>query len=474
VPKTLQEWVETLSVVELPVMQRTLQALQHLEKSGSDIDGSKLAALVLPDPMMVFRAMCMANSGRKSRFAQPVLTIEHAVMMNGMAASFSKLTSAPAIENLAFAEARQGVLALAARASHAAIQCRDWALHRLDTNMEEVYIATLLQELAGMLLWAAAPDVMASVMLQYRTHPREEAECAVLGHTLDELSLALAQALNLPPLIGAALQATECELHVRPRLVASARKLARDVERGWMSGDVESDILMTSEALRMHQDDLAARVHRVAAEAARMRVFEGVSPAARWLPLLPGEWPEEGEDAVAKEVVPQSSGVHYQQAVSMLEAHHEHPLALNELMQVVLRGMRDGIGLKRMVFALLSQDGQQLRARFVVGVDAHAELRHFQFNMTERNLFSVLMTKQQSFWLNQESEAKAKSLLTPDVQRITGSASFFTMSVAVREKVVGLFYADHDGQALSAEGYEQFKRLCALAATRMAHLAKQQ
>lgn len=465
--KTIQEWVISLDQLALPVLQAAHQSLAALESSGSDVSGAQVARCVLPDPMMVLRAMRMANSGRRGRFAQPVLTVEHAVMMNGLSASFSKLMAAPVVDETLAPNVRAGLFAVAARASHAAVQARDWAFLRLDMNVEEVYIAALLQELAAMLLWVAAPEEMTALNARYRHLSRDEAEQETFGFTLDSLSLALAQDWNLPPLIVAALQQGECEAHVRPRLVSIARKLARDVAYGWYGEASLRDIEDLAEALKLTVDDATARVHRVAVEAARTRPFEGVEPAARWLPLLPGAWlDEDAQDAAT--VAPDP----YQAAMAQIGAHLDGTMSLHDLMLLVLKGMRDGIGLKRVVFALLTQDKAQLRARFVVGAADGSPLKQFQSDLRTPHLFSKLMEKQQAFWLNDDTRAKVQPLIGSDISQLTDGQPFFAMSVAVHGKMIGLFYADGDRHPLDAGHYDKFKKLCTQAATGMAHLAR--
>lgn len=473
--RTLQEWVAILDQVDLPILQGTRESLESLERAGSDVSGAKVAGIVLPDPMLVLRTMRMANSGRGSRFAQPVLTVEHAVMMIGLSASFGRMLAASTVEAVLAPDVRAGLFGVAARASHAAFQARDWAFRRLDMNAEEVYTAALLQELAAMLLWVSAPEQMQALMGLYRRKAREEAEREVFGCTLDSLSLELARAWSLPPLIAAAQQPHECDTHVRPRLVSLARRLARNAESGWYEEALQEDIAGVADALKSSLDETVARAHRVAAEVARVRVFTGASPAACWLPLLPGAWPDDadtgGEEVVAPVVAAKQQDPCYL-AIAQIAAHLDGTLTLNDLMKLVVKGMRDGIKLKRIVFALLTPDRKHLRARFVVGAGEDSPLKQFQFDMGVPDLISKLMEKQQAFWLSDETRPRVQPLLGGELLRITEGRPFYVMSVSLHGKTVGMFYADGGDQPLDAKGYGMFKTLCTQAASGMAHLAK--
>jgi len=463
VQKSLQQWVEELTQQDLPVFTKTRQALDALANLP-DVTGSQISLASLPDPMMVLKAMRIANSGRSQRFAQPILTIEHAVMMNGLSASFNKMLEVPVLQP---DQCSEGLLRVLARSCHAASQARDWAQLRLDMNVEEVFIAASLQELGELSLWLFAPQQLSSLPELRRNLGGEVAERELLGFTLDELTLALAAKWNLPPLIASALNPDECKAHARVRLVSLAKKLAFDAEWGWHHAVVLDDIATVAEMLRISPDDAGARIHRVAADTARSRSFPGLRHAATWLPMLPGEWPDEAEQTVA--ITPDSP---FDAAMAEIAAHFDGTLNLNELMKLVLKGMRDGIGLKRLVFALLNHDRTQLQARFVVGTQEDAPLRQFRFDMRSPTLFSKMIAKQQAFWLNDETRPKVQTLLEGDVKRITEASHFFAMTVAVQNKVIGMFYADREDQALSGDAYEQFKQLCTQASVGMAHLAK--
>ncbi len=479
--KSLQAWVDELTGFELPVFARTLASLHGLQSEAGNLSGAKIASSVLPDAMMVLKVMRLANSGRRGRFAQPILTIEHSVMMVGLNPVFDRLLVSQSLDSALPDDARSGLVRLASRSFHAAYQARDWSVLRLDMNVEEVYIAAMLQEMGAMCLWCVSPATMVELSHRYKSLPRSEAEEDVLGFTLDEMTLALAKAWNLPPLISSALIPSECDAHVRARLVAIARRMARDTESGWYGETLVEDVATLAEALRLSVDEINAKVHRSAVDCARTCRFDGVTPVAAWLPMLPGPWPDDAQEATAEistssisAADPGPAADPFQQALLNLSSHMDGTLTLDKVMMVVVRGMQQGIGLRRIVFALLTQDRKQLRARFVVGAEEGASLRQFNFDLTRPGLFVRLLEKQQSFWLNEEMRPKVAPLLDAHLLETISASQFFAMSVAVHGKVIGLFYADGgDGDhPLEPQQYDQFKQLCTRASQTMGHLAK--
>ncbi len=466
------QWVSRLAQLETPVLQATLEKLSVLQKVP-DISAARIAAAVLTDPMMTFKLMRLANASKAGVFAQRIATAEHAVMMLGIEPVLKRLGETCALEVTLPPIAQQGLLRTATRAYHAALQAREWAVHRLDTNVEEVYIAALLQELGEMACWQAAPEQMAAVDKMCRKTPRDEVEQGIFGFSLQGMSMALAEQWNMPPLVNAAMQPEQCESHVRPRCVMLANRLAIHAEWGWYDSSLSSDFEAIAQARRMSVDDVVVQAHRTAVEAARRQVLGSVPPAATWLPMLPGDWPPDSEEpsaaiqAISSRIEPADP---FQQAMEgIVRLRDGAAPTLQELMVLIMRGMRDGVGLERVVFALLSKDRGTLAAKSVIGAEAESPLKKFRFNMAERHLFSILMAKPQAIYLTAENRAKYAAYLTDEIVTTTSGRDFYAMSISLNGKVIGLFYGD--GGVLDVSRYEKFKKLCTQAAQGMAGLA---
>lgn len=469
--KSLQEWESLLSGKDLPVLDETLQLLRALSRKMGTVSGGEISGTVLPDPLMTLKVMRMANSGRRSRFAQEVTTIEHALMMLGMTASFDKMLGAEALSTALPPHAQAGLERTVARALHAADQARDWAVLRLDLNVDEVLIAAMLQELGEFALWTEIPDEMQLLETARLRSGREVAEQRLLGFRCDELGLLLSRKWNLPPLVASAFLPAECEAHPRARLVAAARNLSRLAEHGWYDAGINQLAAEVAGTLHLQTDDILARLHRVAAESARMRTTPASVPAAAWLPMLPGPWPE----ADVQQAGHHAASAQQDNLPAILDEiarHQDGTLTLHGLMQLVLRGM-EKIGLERVVFGLLTPDKSELKAKYIVGANEGAALKRFRFRMDAPHLLSRLLARQQAFWLNAATRQQIAAMLDPAMTELLAE-EYFIMSVAVHGRIIGLFYADRGNTraALNADAYADFKTLCTRAAEAMAHLAK--
>jgi HD-like signal output (HDOD) protein len=468
--KNLQDWVQQLKGVDLPVLRRTAREFDRLSLRADRVTASEIAAVALHDPLMTLKILRLANGLSRGRFRHEITTIEHAVMMVGISPFFKHMAQLSAIEDHLAGKgaALQGLRNAMSRAHHAAWQARDWAILRSDIKAEEVYIGALLHHMGEMLLWCFAPEQavhIERVSRQLRLG-MDDAQQEVLGFGLREFQLALANAWNLPETLSMFL---DNENAVRPRVlgVVIAASIARHAATGWQGPQLMADYEVVAGLLHTSLDDAIALIHHNAVVESRHWQWYEVPPAATWLPMLPGPWPaEEPSETMAGGVTPPEK---LKRISDRIEAHRENPLGLNELIGLALKGMHEGLGLRRAAFAVFTEDRNVFKAKYLLGVDPASPLRNFQFDVRQPHLFGRLMAKMQSVWLNDGNRSAVQPLLPPEVRRYLGEGEFFAMSVLVNDRPVGLFYADDFPDGKLTEGrYLEFKKLCLRAAHALA------
>jgi len=486
--RTVDDWIRRLEPDGLPVLRATADEIARLARQAETVSVSGLAKPILHDPMLTFRVLQLANQSRGRHFDSEITTVEHAVMLVGIGPMLQYLTKLTVVESVLKGETvplqllRRAIM----RAFHAAYQARDWAILHLDMEAEEVYIAALLETIANLMVWIYAPD-MALKMHRFVSRDgmtEETAQIRVLGFRLNDLRQALLRYGRLPETLRD-LMASHGELPPRTRLVRIALTTARLSEKGWFGAEWNVIYEELGESLRISPGAAAAVIHGDAVIAGRGWRRYGVTPPAAWLPLLPGDWPPEPLDEetakgkiapVAPPAVETTAFVPHpeklKQAMDEIAAHLDGTLNLHDMMTVILRGMREGIGLNRVVFALMSHDRGGIKARYVTGAAPDSPLRGFQFDLKTPHLFSRLMTKAQAVWLHDANRAGLSPLIPPALRQLTGGCDFFAMSILVHGKPLGLIYADRNGAVpLDEHSYLEFKQLCLRASQGLSHLA---
>jgi HD-like signal output (HDOD) protein len=480
--KTLGEWVEELKAWDSPVMRRTILDLGKLAVRMEKVSAGQIADVVLRDPLMVLKILRLVNGVSRSRLSSEITTIEHAVMMLGVGPFFNRVAKLKSIEESFLppnGAALPELMSVLSRAHHAAWQARDWAILRKDMKSEEVYIGALLYDLGEIVLWAYAPNLAreARNLSRRLKISLADAEKAVLGFDLREFQFALAEKWNLPELMQAFMHSESAS---RPRMlgVIMAASIARHAESGWHGTQLPADYEVVTGLLHLSFDETVSLVHHNAVASAGHWEWYGVPPAAAWLPMQPGEWPREPDDEEPRPtgeetgfacLVPRADVL--QKVTAEIEKHRDGTLNLNDMMKLVIKGMHEGIGLNRVVFALMDEDSNALKAKYVVGTELNSPLRQFHVDMAVPQLFSRLMEKAQGVWFNETNRRVLEPIIPGKVWELIGRGEFFAMSVLVNGKPIGLFYADrnHGKCQLDEESYQEFKRLCLRAAKGLAH-----
>lgn len=461
----LQTWLDRLDDAPLPALAHSAERLALLAKR--DTAGiPALASVVEKDPGLTLALLRRTRALKERRLESRVTTVAHALMLLGLTRAREVTAAVPVLDTSVDApELRARLLALYARANHAAVQAYDWAGLRLDIEPDEVQLAAQLRGLAELLLWLKAPAQMQEVESRAAGKPeREPAERAVFGFALGELTAALARRWGLPELLPDSLSPENAG---NPRVmdIELAHQLACAAENGWYTAEVTGLLERIAAHLRLEFPDSVARVHRTAVAAAHAGAAMRAPQAAALLlqPATSEALPEHAPDRRHG-----GDPALYRQALQDLE--RRPGLDPTSLLALTLEAMQQGIGLTRVVFAALSKDHHHLHASHALGDEGGTAFRQFRIALADDNLFGKLMARPQAIWISPTNRARFAPLLPPDFHRLTGTDEFCAVSAFIGGQPLGLFYADRYGaaRALDAEAYHQFKRLALAAAKAIA------
>ena len=499
--QTLQQWVDTLQQHPLPALQANAQLLRQL--SGNErTEMGLLATIIESDPGLSLVLLRHINQLRHKQQRNEITTPRHALMMLGLQQLRLLLPK------LAIADELPAALLLRLRshychAFHAACQARSWGRLRRDPDVDELFSTALLYNLGEIQLSlhaTAEVDKVYALTRQQRVAP-EEAQQQVFGFSFDQLSLELARIWHLPSLLCSSLQAESATMERVPTIVL-ARQVARIARHGWYTQAMHRLIEAIAGYLATDSAAITTQIHRTAVEAAQQSAVYGVThPATQLLHPVPppadqakakatgtGEAPV---TARAKRSLDDSAATapqarrppaapapaetapahgHAAQREVLLRVfkalhHPDEALPFNEVIRLALEGMHHGLGLHRAVYAELEPSGARLVARQLLDHEMGAGFRRFAIELKPNNLFSRLLEKPQSLWLNDENRKRLFSLIPINLHKLIDNDSFFVMSLFADGKPAGLFYADRRSREnpLDEESYKRFKQLVTLA-----------
>ena len=487
---TLETWLERLKPGQTPIFRHTKTVLLALEDRIDEVGAREVSNLVLADPLASLRLIYLANNRVSRHFGNEVATVEHAIMMQGLGVYIGQVAEFPVLEETPLGrepESLNSLYRLLRLAQHAAWQARDFAVLHSDVRAEEVEVAALLYYAPEFLFWLDAPDTARELARLRRIKETEEAEAEALGFALEPLRLMLLEAWKIPEIIRDLLDARHAG-RSRNIILKACLDIAHRSRHGWWDEHLQADYQALADIENTPLEVIVGTVHRNAVRAARHGAWIPAPPAAAWLPMLPGPWPHEqpaadaapapvhatlppsAADSGAETNAPgveapaclQPDQAALQACLQGIEAHLDGSLNLNQMLALVLKGLHHGLGLSRVVFAMVTPDGQRVKSRFTLGVGAQESLRHFEFPLHSKDLFGHLMTKMQGVWLNPDNRARLWPMVRPELKGMLGEGEFLAMSLFVGDRPFGLIYADRgrSGCRLDGATYDGFKRLC--------------
>jgi len=294
---SLDAWVAYFEQATIPVLRHTVQELELLQTDAERVNARVLSGVILHDPLMTLRVLAYIEQRRKQRQTTDITTIERALMMIGMNPFFRDFQDLPLIEDMLkeHPKALLGLLRTINRAGRSAHWARDWAILRHDLDVDEITVATLLYDIAEILMWIFAPSLALQVLkVQQENRSRRSAliQEEIYGVPLFELKSALIKAWHLPELLGTLVDVRN-DGNPRVRNVKLAVDLARHSANGWDDAALPDDYRGIRELLHISQPTLIRRL--------------GLDDDATAAMLIDAAEKEDAADAIRNSASPESS-----------------------------------------------------------------------------------------------------------------------------------------------------------------------
>ncbi len=242
---TVTSWVEFFKTADIPVLKQTAREIGDLRADEDNASTRDIAAVVLNDPMMVFKVLSYSQQHKSKFQTKDLIQVEQALMMMGTSTFFSKILPMPIVEDVLDNNfsALMDLLKLIVRAHRASHFATEFAVHLMDLHSEEVRLAALLHDLAEMLLWCFDTEKM-NIILQKqeadKTLRSKAVQQEVLGFKIIDLQKEIVKAFQLPALL-ADLMSDEASSSQRVRNVVIAVNLARHSANGWDDAALPDD-----------------------------------------------------------------------------------------------------------------------------------------------------------------------------------------------------------------------------------------
>ncbi|MDR3351962.1 MAG: HDOD domain-containing protein [Zoogloeaceae bacterium] len=262
----VSHWVRYFSERELPVLRHTGKQLEVARARIDRVTSKDIIRIVLQDPLLAVRVLAhIQPMMRERRLSHDVTTIASAIMLLGIDAFFKRFEHLPLLEDQLkdAPQALLGALRVVRRSQQASRYAHEWAVWRMDNNVEEIALAALLHDLAEILLYTFAPRLALAIHDRQQRDPHLRSVAAqqevLAGIVTQDIQFALCKAWRLPELLLALIDGEHTE-HPRARNVILAVNLARHLAHGWRDPALPDDLQAIARLLNLSEAALGQRL----------------------------------------------------------------------------------------------------------------------------------------------------------------------------------------------------------------------
>lgn len=465
----IENWIKQIGDTPIPVLTETIEDVKILCNTDN-VSIPKLTEVVERDPGLTVQILRNSNQRKRSSLSSEVTSVRQALMMMGTEQLSKFPDQLPSIDETLDEQAKHKLLNIFARAYHAGRQAADWAVQRRDMTPDEVFAAAELHFLGEMLFAMVAPEKLSEIdNLRHEKHiASSEAQYLVLGFTFNQFTRALARKWQLPSLVEEALHDSNAQ-YPRAYGIMLGVQVARSAFIDWHS---EKTLELYEQVAEWLGFDMAAVItdsHQLAVKIADNSKVYRVTPAAALLPRLPAVMKEE-QAATEQQALPDSddyADICLSPQPALLKTALQELTQMgpgNKAMDIVaktVRGMHDGIGLNRVVFARHDLNSNSLKGIVIAGTSNDPVFNRFEIKLDLPHLFKRLLEKPQAVVINEANRQKFWKLVPQEFAKFIGTNSFAAMSIFVKDKPLGLFYADRHTESCQIDetSYKYFKTM---------------
>ncbi len=451
-------WLQFWDRRAIPILQESRNQLMGMIRRADLIRPGEVAEIVARDPLLTAQVLRMMNQRQKSSMSADVVAIESAILLIGVT---------PFLERFARAQTVESVMLPAHQAEYGQLLKRVFEA-RLARRLATVFANKRFDAKVGEIQAAAVLANLCESLAIISPHLDEQAPAA----SLDLLSLL--EQWQMPTAILDLIR-VDAEPATRSVLQHAVVPLSRQLERGWWQDEIQQRLLTIAGVLNFPAEQVwQLLTEQLLAFARKEGKSSQLYTPARYLVMLPGAWPTPASSAPAANLaaaIPAKDIL--AERMQALHLAGVQGVPTNQVMALAVRALAEGLGMQRIAFTLLMAAENALRARYVQGVTPTDPLHALRISLEKQHIFTKLLQKPQSFWLNADNYTQFSPHLPPELVAQIGAKSFCAMSIFVGAQPVGLIYADSglDG-TVNEFHYTHFKQICILASKALAHNAR--
>jgi HD-like signal output (HDOD) protein len=437
----LERFLGKLAKEDMPIFKKTAGVITNMtSQDNSSI--SDLTWSILKDTALTSKVLRLANSITFNRDSRKVSTVSRAVLQLGLRAIKSICFSGLFVETSLKGSQKERVIREMMASFHAAVQARNIALARRDPSAEEIFISSLLYQIGSVAFWCFGGDLAERLdqMIKEQPHiPQEKLEKTLLGFTLQELSQSIAKEWSLSDLLERALCGDN---DPKVATIIAGRSIAKAAESDWAHEKLKIAIEQTRKLTNLSKEECSKLIRESTTEALRATADYGL---AKYVNLIPSQ-DEEREIRLVEEQQEASFDfdplLQFEILCELQTILKDNQFNVNVFLSSLIEGINRGIGMDRVLFAIMTPDRAKLFGRYAIGwPQSQIESFEIHLNTSPSNLFVKAINDNESIWVN-HNNIKIYQLLTESIRIKMKTNNFFVAPIVIKRKPIGVLCAD--------------------------------
>lgn len=473
---SLQQWFRKMEERETPLFRQT--ALEVAEIAASPESGAdRLSHLILRDPLLVARILRMANTVFYNPSGRAIQTIPRAILLLGLERIRTLCLSALLVESLQSGKWLHRIQHELGRSIHAALLARAIAQETREGALDAIFLAALMRHVGPILFWSVGGEEAVNLDAALRESDQDAAlEKAVLGFQLSHLTTMVSEQWKLSRLLN---DLAHTEVHNGAMsCVIHGWSLALSLEGGWSTELARDGLVTVANYLDIDCAQVAILMARGTREAHLWATEMGADEVCSSIP----DPPEEGSEVDSLFMEQESSGapppLDYARVPQIAKVIQElsdiqEATDFHRIPDVVLRGLTDGLGMDRALFAVHAPTTGELRCRIALGAyteDFKERWRFIQRFQLSDSLSRSLETGTPI--VHDPKNAASQPSLPESVGAYLKDAAFLFLPISAQGRLIGAFCADRGPtrrglDPVAIEGFQMIRKALEEAITRV-------
>ena len=484
---------------DLPVLAESIRTLNQVADAG-DQDLGRLAGVLVRDFALTSKILKVVNSAFYSRFSGHIGSVSRAIVVLGINTVRSIATSLILFEHLHDRARAERLKDEIAGAVFAATLARQVAAEAGLDDGEGAFLCGMLHNLGRLLVTYYLPEETAEIerLTGQEQMAAPVAEQRVLGLTLEQVGIEVARAWNFPADVTMGMVRADPDApgdltnpYLKIRLIAGFANEAASL----IGESGEGDAGARRRLLKRYRMGLAISdksFERVLC-AARREFMELSSDLVRhrspspFLGNLLHQEPETGDapadpemeagrvletaadgglqpaDLAMARPSPDAERILTEGLQELSSMLAEGAGNVSQVLNVTLETIYRAMGFQRVLVCLRDRSGREYVARLGFGREIDAYLERFRFPAAySADVFHVVLKNGVDLHITDTGAANIRDRLPDWYRRLPAAGSFLLFPLQVRQRPLGLIYADHprpDGLSLSEEQLNLLKAL---------------